>query len=257
MIDRALSGSVVVGSDGSLASLAAERWASAHVASPEDVVVVDRRSDDVDVVVEALLDEAHAGGAVAVVVGHEPRERFGAGLVGKTTTQLLQAARCPVIIVPASWDPSVTSGRPVAVGVGVARGTRAAVAWIRGQLGLARDGLLLVHALGPRSLFRPDGWLDAVAYHLDASIVPSWIEQDLDDLAERIVDESGIDLEVDVLVGLGPTGSRLLEAAGTASLLVVGRGEPTFVREHVMAPYLRRAITHAPCPIVVVPTPLP
>jgi hypothetical protein len=36
-------------------------------------------------------------------------------------------------------------------------------------------------------------------------------------------------------------------------LLVIGRSEPPFVGQHVMAPYLHHALAHAPCPIAVVP----
>ena len=248
-----MPGSVVVGLDGSPASLLAHRWATENTTSAAAVhtVTVDDEVATASGVVDALLRAVEEHDAEAVIVGHEPRERFGANLVGSTTAHLLQAATCPVVVVPTAWDPAGTAGRPVAVGVGVARGTRAAVDWIRDHVGLAQGGLLLVHALGPRSLFRPDGWLDVVAYHLDPSVLPTWIEDDLEELAEQIGGGDGI--AVEVVVGPGPTGARLLEAAETASLLVVGRGEPTFVRERTMAPYLRRAITHAPCPIVVVP----
>ena len=38
-----------------------------------------------------------------------------------------------------------------------------------------------------------------------------------------------------------------------AVLLVIGRGEPPFLRHRAMAPYLHHALVHAPCPIAVVP----
>lgn len=285
-------GDLVVGLDGSAASAAALRWSLAQVGGDgrvHAVSVVDTDevgeledelrgrwipdalaggSDDpdpapVDVVVDVVVlvgdapDElvryAERVGADAVVVGHHAQARFGPRLVGHVTATLLHESERPVVVVPTDWGPAHTDGRPVAVGVGVAAGTEAAVRWAIAQPAAQEHGLLLAHALGPRTMFRPDGWLDVLAYHLDPTVLTEWIEQDLLDLAEQISDEIGVEVDVTVSVRPGRTGARLVDAGAGAGMLVVGRGEPAFVRAHTIAPYLRHAIVHATCPVVVVP----
>lgn len=281
--ERALD--VVVGLDGSSASITALRWAATqrslvarvhavHVLVPAETSVagavedalhsvwipaaVDDPSGVTPVlrtgdVADELLRVAAEVGADAVVVGHRARSHLGAQLVGHVTATLLHAADRPVVIVPFDWTSERTEGRPIAVGVGVSKGTQSALRWAMEHLPSCQDGMVLAHAQGPRSLFRPDGWLDVLAYHLDPTVLSTWLEQDLLDLAEQLQTETGTDVEVAVSVQPGRTGARLVEAGEGASLLVVGRGEPPFVRSHTIAPYLRHAIVHAPCPIVVVP----
>lgn len=284
---------LVVGLDGSAASAAALRWSVAQVGPAGRVHAV--RVVDADADTDALDDElrgtwipdaldvgsdgrsrttvdavvltgdapgelvryADRIDAGAVVVGHHAHARFGPRLVGHVTATLLHEAERPVVVVPTDWEPARTDGRPVAVGVGVAAGTETAVRWAIVQPAARDHGLLLVHALGPRTVFRPDGWLDVLAYHLDPTVLTEWVEQDLFDLADRIGDETGVEVDVDVDVTVsvrpGRTGARLVEAGAGAGMLVVGRGEPAFVRSHAIAPYLRHAILHATCPVVVVP----
>lgn len=280
---------VVVGLDGSSASITALRWATTQV-SPRGrvhavhVVVPSEASRAADAaasarsslrevwiptavddsscvtpsvrtgdVAEELLRCAAEVGARFVVVGHRARSHLGAQLVGHVTAALLHAADRPIVIVPFDWTPAHTDGRPVAVGVGVSKGTLSALRWTMEHPQYCENGMILAHARGPRSVFRADGWLDVLAYHLDPTVLPSWLEQDLLELAEQIRAETGADVDVAVSVHPGRTGARLVEAGGAASLLVVGRGEPPFVRTRTIAPYLRHAIVHAPCPIVVVP----
>jgi nucleotide-binding universal stress UspA family protein len=119
----------------------------------------------------------------------------------------------------------------------------------------APGGLSLVHAHGPRTVFRPDGVLDVLAYHLDPGVLPSWVEADLLELAEQVRDAAGVDVDLRLVVRPGRTGPTLVEAGEGAQLLVVGRGEPPFVRRHALAPYLRHALVHASCPVAVVPAP--
>lgn len=282
---------VVVGLDGSDESLAALRWAVVQVGSTGRVHAVSvvantgepaartreeelrdgwvagalravqaGRSravvDPVVLVGEAPAELVRFGREIkadAVVVGHHDRPHFGPRFVGHVTAELLSTADRPVVIVPSGWDPTLTSGRPIVIGVGVASGTEAATRWALAQPAAAADGVLLVHAYGPRSLFRADGWLDVLAYFLDPTVLPEWVEQDLLDLAERVSGETGVDVEVSVSVRPGRAGARLVDAGEGASLLVVGRAEPPFAREHTIAPYLRHAIAHAPCPVVIVP----
>ncbi len=222
-----------------------------------------RSEDDPDVTVvvqvaegsvaERLVAVAGEAGADLIAVGHHPRARFGPRLVGHVTAKLLHGADRPVTIVPAGWERIDHDDRPIAVGVGVSHGTDAAIRWVLAHQDLAETGLLLVHALGPRSVFRPDGWLDVIARYIDPSVVREWVERDLLDAAEALRRQSGSEIGVDVVVASGHTGARLAEAGASAACLVIGRGEPPFVRTHTIAPYLKHAITHAPCPVVVVP----
>lgn len=294
--DRGLD-DVVVGIDGSSASITALRWAASqvrqrgrvhavHVVVPSEEVLADaamtdsvglkhRREDVLREVwvpaavgdetsgVTPLIREGHVAdellrhaeeiGADAIVVGHHEQARLGPQLVGHVTAKLLHAAGRPVVIVPLDWLPEYTEGRPVVVGVGVSKGTQDALRWVMDRPRCVRHGLVLAHAHGPRSLFRPDGWLDVLAYHLDPTVLSRWVEQDLLDLADQVRQETGAELDVEVSVEPGRTGPRLVEAGQAAGMLVIGRGEPAFIRSRTIAPYLRHAIVHAPCPVVVVP----
>jgi nucleotide-binding universal stress UspA family protein len=194
-------------------------------------------------------------GADAIVVGHHAQSRHGPRIVGHVTAKLLRSADRPVVIVPLDWDPARTCDRPVAVGVGGSRATEVALRWTLAHPGMVRHGLLLAHAYGPRTMLRPEGWLDVLAYHLDPTVLPAWVEEDLLELAEELQAETGTDVEVTVSVQPGRTGPRLVDAGEAAGLLVVGRAEPPFIRSTTIAPYLRHAIVHSPCPVVVVPAP--
>lgn len=280
---------VIVGIDGSDASIDALRWALAHVRPDGRVravhVVGSERAAAVEGVAErelcdvwipravgdaqpaATIDPVVVHGTVAdelladssdadvVVVGHHAQARFGPKLVGHVTASLLHSLELPLVIVPLGWQQGERD-LPVAIGVGVSRGTEAAVRWVMEHETVADGGVLLVHALGPRTIFRPEGWLDAIAYYLDPTVIPGWVERDMLDAAEQLREQTGAEVDVAVSVLPGRTGARLAEAGTTARLLVIGRGEPPFVRSHSIAPYLRHAITHAPCPILVVPAPL-
>jgi hypothetical protein len=48
-------------------------------------------------------------------------------------------------------------------------------------------------------------------------------------------------------------GHRLVEAGHGAGVLVIGRRDPVFDAEQAMAPYLHHALTHAPCPVALIP----
>lgn len=278
---------IVVGLDGSAAASAALRWAAAHagpeatvhavrVLEPEAGRLPDRADSEAELrrwiadampgptdlrvvavvaegdVSDALVRIADDVGADAIAVGHHAQPHHGPQLVGHVTARLLHEADRAVAIVPRDWDPVRTDGKPVAIGVGVAGGTEVALRWALDRPGLVSGGLLLVHAYGPRSVFRPEGWLDVVAYHLDPTILPEWLEQDLLELAAELQAEAGTDVEVAVSVLPGRRGALLVEAGTMASLLVVGRSEPPFL-SHAIAPYLRHAIVHSPSPVVVVP----
>ena len=221
------------------------------IAAADDRVVPQIREGGVASSLMAVADDVDAE---AVVVGHHPHARFGPRFVGHVAADLLHHSDRPVIVVPDAWASQDGDGiRPVVVGVGVASGTRAAVRWALDHAGGV--GLSLVHAFGPRSLFRPTGVLDVLAYHLDPHVLPEWVEEDLMVLADevRVERSDGEDVEVTLDVAHGRTGPVLVEAGERARALVIGRSEPAFLRRHAIAPYLRYALVNAACPVVVVP----
>ncbi len=201
---------------------------------------------------DRLLEAARTEEAHAIVVGHHPQLRFGPAIVGHVTAELLRHTDRPVVVVPVGWQDDEGAGDPIVVGVGVAAATEAALRWAAERAVEQRRGLALVHALGPRSLFRPDGLLDVLAYHLDPTVVPIWVAEDLTELATRISAEVDAEVDMAISIGAGRISRHLVEAGHRARLIVVGLGEAPFGR-HAMAPYLRKVLADAPCPVAVVP----
>jgi nucleotide-binding universal stress UspA family protein len=256
---------IVVGVDGSSGADVALDWSRRVVGVDGTLhvvhVVVDdepvpEHDDDVLVVraptvVTGIAHLAEQVGADAVVVGHHPRPRFGPRVVGHVTARLLDESPRPVIVVPEHAPPS--DDAPIVVGVGVADPTRAALRW---GMVMARDtgrGLSLVHALAARSMFRPDGLLDLVAWYLDSSVLTSWREEDVAELAAEVRDETDGPAGYEIDVRHDRVGHRLVEAGEGAGILVIGRHDPVFDVEQAMAAYLHHALTHAPCPVALIP----
>lgn len=236
--------------------------ASAWIASVADADVTLTTEVVEGGVAESLLVSAAQLDADAVVLGHHPHTRFGPQMVGHVTADVLRHARRPVVVIPSGWvagegdsgdrDRHDGDEAPIVVGVGVAAATRVALTWATRQARATGAGISLVHALGPRSLFRQDGLLDVLAYHIDQTMVAQWVEEDLLEMADRICEAAGDGVELTIDVRPGRIGPRLVEAGAGARLLVIGREGHAFSR-YSMASYLRHAIRHATCPVVVVP----
>jgi nucleotide-binding universal stress UspA family protein len=202
-----------------------------------------------------LLSAAADVDADAIVIGHHRHSGPGAGLVGHVTADLIHRSTYPVVIVPSGWDAAGATGSPIVVGASVSAASRAAMRWAFQRSAQTGSTIRLVHALGPRSLINPDGPLELLAYHIDPTLVSDWVEEDINVLADEIsneLDDTGITAERSVEVSTGRIGRRLSDAADTAGLIVVGRGNSPF-RRRAIAPYVRHVIEHATCPVVVVP----
>lgn len=204
-------------------------------------------------VAATLTDVGRQRDADAIAVGHHPSPRFGARVVGHVTADLIAHSDRPTIVVPAAWRDDV-GGSPVVVGVGVTAATRAALRWGLDRAADEQTGIVLVHALGPRSLFRPDGALDVLGYYLDPAVVTRWVEEDVEEVAQQISAEAGADVEMTISIAPGRIGRRLLDAGDRARLLVVGLGGAPF-RRHAMARSLRTVVAGAVCPVAIVPRP--
>jgi nucleotide-binding universal stress UspA family protein len=202
-----------------------------------------------------LLSAADSIDADAVVVGQHRPGRHGPTLVGRVTAELIRRSHRPVVVVPSGWDEAGAGGSPIVVGASVSAASRAAMRWAFRHAAETGSGLRLVHAFGPRSLVSPDGPLELLAYHIDPTLVPGWVEEDIAVLANEISSElpdTGSTAARTIEISTGRIGRRLVDAADTAGLLVVGRGTSPF-RRRAVAPHIRRVIEQATCPVVVVP----
>ncbi|HKJ55194.1 MAG TPA: universal stress protein [Nitriliruptoraceae bacterium] len=80
------------------------------------------------------------------------------------------------------------------------------------------------------------------------------LAQDAKELMARLVESAPRDLEIQTITARGPAARTLLDVARGADLLVVGsRGRGGF-RGLLLGSTSHQAISHAPCPVVVVPT---
>ena len=112
-------------------------------------------------------------------------------------------------------------------------------------------------------MFRADGLLDVLAYYVDPSLAAQWAREDVEALAaeidrmsEQAPGEGGRgsgDVTISWSTAPGSTGPVLVEAATHADLLVVGLHDRPDADAHVVAPWCRHVLLHAPCPTVFVP----
>jgi nucleotide-binding universal stress UspA family protein len=253
--------SAVVGVDGSAASMAARAWAET-VADVHEVHV-----DDGDVAAVLLRRAADAGADLIVVGMHEQRRAVLRSL-GPVVSELLRNADRPIVVVGAEHT-AARSGQTVVVGVGHGPATDAAVRWAAGFASDHDATLDLIRAVPQRPVFRADGLLDVLAYYVDPSMAADWARDDVQAIAAAI-DRLGQDGDGDGdgkgegrrdnggvatswSTAPGSTGPVLVDAATHADLLVVGLHDRPGADDHHVAPWCRRVLLHAPCPVVFVP----
>lgn len=267
---------LVVGVDGSAESLAALSWAVSLAGAEATVVAVEVVPGDVatplwaeaarsagagevrqtagDEVSNGLLsvaDELHADG---VVVGAHRGEGGGTRSLGRATAHLVRHATRPVLVHRTASERSDEDDGPatVAVGVGDGAATEAALRWAATQAVARGLHLRLVRAVGRPSLRRPDSVFDLLARTIDPAAPRQLAESDLSALAAELRRESGGALSVDWEADTGGAAAGLVRATADADLLVVGRHAGRLT-ERLVSPSLHHVLTHANCPVVVVP----
>lgn len=190
--------------------------------------------------------------ADAVVVGTHMSALGMPKRLGSTLKHLMGDLPCPLVVVPDPPGPGVPDG-PIVVGVGYGPATRAAVCWSAARAAEADRSLAIVRATGEGPVFQIDGWLNFVAYYLDPAMRERWTVEDLDEFARLAQLETAREIEIATAALPGLPATQLVDESERASLLVIGqhrswgRG-----KEHVAQP-LHHALTHARCPVVVVP----
>jgi nucleotide-binding universal stress UspA family protein len=203
----------------------------------------------------ALTSAAEKGGFDAIVVGSHVSAMGVPRRIGRTIRDLLSDLRCPLIVVPTSIAKNRSDDGPIIVGVGHSEATDAAVRWAAVQAAEHGRALGLVRATSEAPVFDVDGMLDLIAYYLDPAIRDEWVTEDLAALATvaQAVSENEIPIATTATARLPAT--TLVNESAAASLLVIGQHPSKVLGARHVTSSLRHALTHARCPVVVVPVP--
>jgi nucleotide-binding universal stress UspA family protein len=190
--------------------------------------------------------------ADAIVVGAHVTHQSLPMRIGSTTQHLLRKLPGPLVVVPSTAAGGLDTARPIVVGVGHGDATEAAVRWVAAVADERDLTVALVHATGESSVSDAE---DDPSHRY-----PRHHSQDAGSQADDIIrwaDElqelSDRDLDIRTSQPLGSSTLRLAEASGVASLLVVGQHWSRITLGRHTGQPLRHALTHARCPIVVVP----
>ena len=286
---------VIVGVDGTDASLAALAWAAETVGrtgrihavvslNPWTEYLVDAVTGDPvgyrDIVESALIEQwtreagfavrelttsvswapvgpaldhaASADHADAIVIGVHHGIAGLVKRIGHSTKRLLQSTRHAVVVVPASTSVALDGGN-VVVGVGHGDATRSAVRWAA-HLARTRDiKIELLHAMGDAPVFQADGLLDLARYEVGHTDRRTWEVGQVEHFAELMQTLSGPELDLAISTPPGLAALRLDDASERSALLVIGRHRSRLDGGHHIAQPLRHALTHARCPVAVIP----
>lgn len=182
--------------------------------------------------------------ASVVVLQHRARSRLRRLFTGSTVIASAADSRCPVVSVPATWEPQTRTGR-VVVGVHEDGMPEQVLAEAFAEAAAHGSSVHLVHAweiegaytdlVGPPT----EGWETNVREAMAAAVRP---------YAEA---HPSVDVELDVRRGW--PADALLELAGGADLLVVGRHGSRRHLPHRIGSIARTLVGEAPCPVMVVP----
>ena len=202
---------------------------------------------------DALVAAAARHHADAIVVGVHVPPRTMPKTIGTTTRHLLKTLDLPLIVVPNEFADGLDGDGPIIVGVGHGEATEAAVRWAA-QLADERDlAVGLVRATGEGPVFQVDGLLSLLAYYIDPSKRLEWTTEDLADFADEVQAMTTHELAVGVSAPAGLPAVRLVDASETAALLVIGHHRSVITGQPHTTQPLRHALTHASCPVAVIP----
>lgn len=202
---------------------------------------------------DALAAVATDCDADAIVVGAHVPMRTMPKTIGTTTRHLLRELDCPLIVVPRGFSGELGGDGPLIVGIGHGEATDAAVHWAARLADERNLSVGLVRATGEGPVFQVDGMLSLLAYYIDPRKRAEWTSEDLADFAEQVQAMTAHELAIGVSAPAGLPAVRLVDASTAASLLVIGHHRSIVTgHQHATEP-LRHALTHARCPIAVIP----
>lgn len=259
-----MSGLVVVGVDGTQASVRAVRWAAEHAErhgaglrlvharepsySAERTARLLRVTEGVakataaDVPVTVTTSEGSpaelivraSAGASLVVLGHRGHGGYTGHLIGTTALTVANRGCCPMVVMPASGE----AGRgPVVAGTEGTVTSDAALGFAFREAALRETDLLVVQCWTPPGFTgppTPDAASAAVAAHLE-----NWRER-------------YPKVPVNHEVVRDTPGRTLLDRTENAQLVVVGSRRRAGYRGQLLRSTSQLLLHHAPCPVAVV-----
>jgi hypothetical protein len=139
------------------------------------------------------------------------------------------------------------------VGVGHGDATRSAVRWAAHLARTRRITIELLHATGDAPIFQAEGLLDLARYEFGGADQAAWETGHVEHFAQLMQALTGPELDMAISTPPGLAALRLDDASERSSLLVIGRHRSKLDGGHHTAQPLRHALTHARCPIAVIP----
>jgi nucleotide-binding universal stress UspA family protein len=271
---RNTPGTIVVGVDGSAASMRALQWAAGQAAAehrPLTLVhaasahqsggreVLDRAREQAarwapGAQVSAVLEVAGAPtllltaseGAAMVVVGSHGRGPLRTALLGSVGVGLVRHATCPVVVVRPGNPGRVRNG--VVVGVDGSPESRPVLEFGYRQASLRDLPLTVLHASGiPTS--------GAIAAFDVAPPTQEERESELRAVAEVMsgMTEKYPDVTVTTRMAEAHPADALVRLAGRMNLIVVGAHQTGVVHRVLTGSVSASVVEHASCPVAVVP----
>jgi nucleotide-binding universal stress UspA family protein len=182
--------------------------------------------------------------ASLLVIGSNKTGLLAGAVYGTLPLRLAAHAHCPVIVVPATWEPR--SG-PVVVGIESDPAATDALDWAAGEaVRLGRD-LRIVHAWSiPMTVAT-----DLVALVPFDALRDAYAEA-LASAAQRVRDRHPGLAVVEILEN-GPAAPVLVDAAREAELLVVGTHGRGSVGSLILGSVSHDVLLNLPCPVAVIP----
>jgi len=173
--------------------------------------------------------------------------RHGAGAVkrlimGSTTNDVVRAAPCPVAVVPPGTRDAVA--RRIVTGTDGSSTAAAAVAWAVAEAVRRRVPLTIVHAAPP----------PVVASAVPGAAVPYTDETARAFLADVVTEtRAAAGGDVEGALSWQQPAAALLDAAGSADLLVVGAHGDGALARFLLGSTTTAVVQRSRCPVVVIP----
>jgi nucleotide-binding universal stress UspA family protein len=191
----------------------------------------------------SALVEVAGDDAALIVVGARGMNGFKGLLLGSVSRHVLHAARVPVAVI--RGEQSHPDG-PVVVGIDGSDPARRALEWAVADAERRRRPLVAVHAWLPP--YNPMGLWSPVDLRRHESAARSFLDQELSS-----IDEGRLTMAVERSVPEQRASAALLDAAGEASMLVVGSRGRGQLSKALLGSVSDQVSRHAHCPVVVVP----